>query len=782
MAILDYMVRKSPRGAALFFVLVLTAIMAALAGAFVALNRQQFALTADATARQVAYEACMSGLAYAQGKLEKDFQWGKAPFPTGVTQEAYPPGGSLMNVTVHGKTVIDPTDNRPSIQENWVEGEVHTTSGLTWSFTVRLVNNIEPKDPLATSQVGAVPAHSVRLWIEGRSGPVVRRLDTVLRRKAFVDGSMVAATINVTTPNSVDGWTVSSREPANIIRSNGNLKCPDPTASKGMKFTTPGIAKAGSDVYLAGSTTPLRLEDAARQSAVQTAAKGRFESNSKKTVIKDLDNSMINFPPNVVPLEGGDYAFGEETKVVWKEATEPVDPDNDPMTDNNTTVTNHTRFLESYRSLNSPYGTYVDTGAAVGSVNTSITQDAPGPEAWTNPGSFTQKSDGLVELGAGGMKVDITNGYFAVPPGTTAEVDGGINFRGSNGSFGAGAQNFTLLMGYDLEKDGRDLTLRMPAGSTDSLGNKGGAIVSNQTISVGGSVFGLGGLSADGSVTLSANAGMASTPSLGIAVRGGSGITMNPPPPTTKNNLLRCDSKVFNSAMSAYGNWPTLEGLSRMGPPDETNPNPTLTVLNSLKAKPCTDDDNQGMTPARAWAMIDDERDLGAQPPAWGQPPLDQAPFNSASASLDFEGYLRLRNYLLDSNKDWVGSGLNKELRASLFNQVSVYTSFAETAGLGDETKGPLQAFLNLGGKIPDMFFKGLIYSGNGGIKVTTNTTTSPDGITFICEGAMVSKGEISIDKSDSLTTTYNREFLDNIVKPYNVGGVKLETMYFNLQ
>lgn len=773
------MVRNS-RGAALFFVLVLTAIMAALAGAFVALNRQQFALTADATARQLAYEACMSGLSYAQSRLEKNFNWGRAPFPTGVTQESFPPTGALMNVTIHGKAVTSPTDGRPAIDENWIEGEVHARSGVTYSFTVRLVNNIEPREAMAVSQVGPLPGHTARVWVEGRSGSIVRRLDTVLRRKAFTDASMAAATINVTTPNSVDGWTVSSKEPANLIRSNGDLNCPDPTTSKGMKFTTPGLAKAGNEVYLAGSSTPLSSETKARQDAVEAAAKGRFQSQAKKTIIKDLDNSMINFPATEIELQDGVYAFSEETKVTWKEATEPVDPDNDPLTDNNTTVTNHTRFLETYRSLNCPYGTYVDTGASVGAVNTGVVQNAPEADVWSSGSSFNQDPDGLVELGAGGLKVDITNGFFAVPPGTTAKVDGSIDFKGSNGSYGAGAQNFTLLMGYDLEKSGRTLNMTMPAPGTDSLGNQGGAIVSNQTISVGGSVFGLGGLSADSSITLSANAGMSSTPSLGIAVRAGSGITMNPPPPARQNNFLRCDGKVFNSAMNNYGNWPTLEGLSKMGYPDDQHPS-TVAVLDALKAKACTDTDNQAMTPARAWEMIDNERDLGEQPPAWGQPPLNQAPFNSGSGSLDFEAYLKLRNYLLDGNEDWLGASTNEQLQNGLFNQISVYTGFAQTAGLSENGKGPLQSFMAVG-KIPDMFFKGLIYAGNGGIKVTTNTTSDPNGITFICEGAMVSKGRIDVDKSDSLTTTYNRDFLDNIVKPFNVGGVRLETLYFNLQ
>jgi len=778
------------RGAALFFVLILTAVMASMMAAFVAINRQQFALTADAASRQLAYDACISGLNYVQAQLENNSNWGNAAFPAATATFAYPPGQSMLTITRHG----DGATGEPNPATNFIEGDIRTMN-VECSFIARISNNLDNANPLTAPSpgppLGEVPGRAVRVQIVGRANRVSRRLDVVLRKRAFTNSSNHTER-ELKVEAKIMGWSIESKDPINQIRANGDIFAPDPLKNPDSLFKFNGMrgtAKAGGDVHVEkpgggyvnlaqDSTTRLEVEKANR-------ANGRMQSKAPPVPVPELKKEQLNVPEPEITLPPGSYKTGQAKETVWREVTLTHDDNGNPLVP---IQTKWRRCELTVPTLVHPDGTeyaYKDPLATPSEVFPRDDRENPGADGWDRPVQVDQ--DGMVELGSAMVDTngdgavdtekkvcfDIPGAVMSIPPGVTAKVNGDL-LLGSDYYGGAATNNVTLLMGFDMDtfqtsggSFQRNTSFGAPGlsklAAMGAMNEKGGAIMAGGDIHVSGSCYGLGSLSTEAKLRLSAPTGMSTTPNVGLAVRANDKMEMMPPPAVRTGAALMVDGPVFDRAMDAadasYNKWAGFETM-----PTEDR----VAARNLLGGQTVKNSDGTPMSPAAAWNLMRTELN---KPPA----NTSTEPLNSMGSTLTIKEYVRLREAMRSADNKWLTDPTYSTRADSVLeSQVVLYNWWArEKEGLG---AAHLKTFMDKGANCPDMYFRGLVYSGLGGLLVDAKENS------FFNEGAMVSRGDIKVINSTQMTSMYNRAFLDDILKPQNSSQVRLEAVYFNIQ
>jgi hypothetical protein len=280
------------RGIALITTLMLAGLLMLLLGAFMQVNRSQFALLGGSEDRENALRTIKSVHEYCVWQLERDETWAEAPFG-GDT----PDNGFLTTyMTATGIGGEDPPVVRGTIPS------------LNSEFEVTVENNL------------ADPQQEVILRISATVGTLTRNVETRMRPVALYD-SGVAAGGGVQV--SASEWTVGSRDPyRNIIRASGDIDAPDHANvnfvsrqnAAGEDGADQGIFWANNDIsfYVGASrqsvTDPLVMEDAVADTG------GRFFPNSGVShSIHDLQARDVAVPAATSSIQDGEYRFTNET-------------------------------------------------------------------------------------------------------------------------------------------------------------------------------------------------------------------------------------------------------------------------------------------------------------------------------------------------------------------------------------------------------------------------------------------------------------------------------------
>lgn len=716
------------RGAALLFVLLLTLVMATLMGAFVSVNRQQIALASDTVARQQAYQACLSGLDWVRSQLEQQADWGTTGFAEGALVQ-----GNGLNVVLHG-------DSTPNPDSNYAEGEITSPGGVQFRFKVSIVNQLSSFAP-EPSAIGECPARAARVRIFGSAQGVNRRLDVVLRRHAFTDASIASGwNIDVETTDDGDGWVLGTRDITNLVRANGTVSAPSAVDGLTRFERSRGQVKAHGDVVLGGRSVSGAGNQLYKEQS-EAAAQGTMSPNSKQVEIPELKSEDMKLPDDVIEIPGGRYKMSDFKYTRYEE-----DEDHPGK---------WVRVVEGHSGLVTPDDSYANP--EVDYSTRTPNQDTPGPEGWdTEPGHLDARPvmwSTTVSGVAKNVVVDVTSGNILVPSGITLKVDDmqGLEFGSDNGKFP------TLAMGYD-ERGSRPAVFAAGggtiAGAINLMEEKGAALTSKGPIRFGGPVLGLGSLNSDQDITFAGQAGVSAAPNVAVAVRAGGSLVMQPPPGETKLGL-RCDGPVFNSAMIADNHWDSYGGLFFL--PDAAR----QAEVNRFGSQPVLDNDGNPLTAEGAWSLMSRELD---RPPTWPA----GSPAASLSGQLTMSEYIRLREFMRSDDPKWL-SDPTRDISMMVSTQLYSYSQWALSNDL------TLQAFMAMGGNVPDMWFRGLLYA-NGVVTVQAGQKT------FFNEGAVVSKGSIDIRDSSRIDNVYNRLYLEDLVHPYGSLGVKLDAVYFNLQ
>jgi hypothetical protein len=213
--------------------------------------------------------------------------------------------------------------------------------------------------------------------------------------------------------------------------------------------------------------------------------------------------------------------------------------------------------------------------------------------------------------------------------------------------------------------------------------------------------------------------------------------------------------------MQSHEGWGTYPSFSPFQEPNEG----LAAVLNELGEQLVKESSTgQSLTVQSAWDLMARETGKEAGPPD----------LPGASGPITLEQYVRLRQFMLTNDDKWL-DGPDSELVPLVSKQIGVYNMWALTNGI------PLQSYMAMGARVPEMWFRGLVYAG---VNVNVNAKNSyfENGAAFHNEGAVVAQGNINVKGSPDVTSIYNRLFLEDIVQKYGSSGLKLDAIFFNLQ
>jgi hypothetical protein len=758
--------KSSRRGVALMLTLVVAFFLLVLLGAFIVVNRGNSALTVSGLKRQKAYNACMSGLHYVWGELEVNQAWGAGGFPNGVRTLQFPPASPRLKITIYGDREA-PDD----LEKNYIEGEL---VGSSESFQLRFVNNLQNRGVIEDTQLGAVPGRSAKLEVVGLSNGMGLKLQSVLRKKPFVDYSALSSdNMSVeleNTPIDVVGWRLRSSDPyINQVRSNSEILGPSAIDHQ-LLFREPprgGVAKATGDIKLDG-TSVQSDPDFLTQS--QTTAKGTFQVGAAEIDVPGLKREDLRFPDESVTIPSGDLTMRSLEKHEWTSRDFEVDTTFPPDGIPDTTVTRwrlqkvqHQAIQHNDRLWVAETSFPLDDSGPLNSASDGFPTPTSSEGFQGVPSQPTELKDVAVLYGdepEHQIKANLTTGEIALTPGTKFEVQGDLQILHEEG-----AQQPSLLFGYamDAEGDSKFSAASVGGSAIEDPESHSAALVSTGSLNIDGIATGFGSIFADRSVLLKAKSGLRAEPDLAVAVHGDS-ITFaaeDPPEGGTQNSLLDADFEFFRQAMEEAGydtfeNWHDLEDAPRK---QAVGSNPDLNIGHRTRRV------NQNA--AYMWDKLGEELDLGAEPN------FNQPPFGSEwSGNLTLEHYVRLREYAKTGNREWLtfpGTSF-QSMVSQIDQQLGTYSRWASLMGL------PIEDFMATDKpEIADVFFVGLVHAGAGGFRATTN------GSSLLIEGSVVSQGVLEVSGGPSVDFVYNRLYLDDVVREFRDDHIKLDQVYFRI-
>ncbi|MGE0491078.1 MAG: hypothetical protein AB7S38_17860 [Vulcanimicrobiota bacterium] len=364
------------RGIALVAVLLLAMVMAVVATAFLAIHRNSLGMLAASGQSLLAREASLSGIEYAQMRLESDSNWG---IPSGGNRSLQPVVGmgpflvwegqasgtfQVVGVLDGGKACFQMHFQAPgSAVQDFQAFQprdilAHPADPTRWS-TFRVskrrvsknnLNSLSISPPLTGNMVGFrnLPSRTALIQVMADAEGSRKYLDVTMRRSNFVDQAVaVEGSLGVRIDDdSLDGrWDIVSNQASNKILANGAIFAPEvSTSNVQVQFISPGGAgdkgqlRSGSTIGLGGlsrvdynpnlADPSLRVifdqsgtkigdgvNDAAERNLVKTQSQGDFIPNAPKQRVPDVDPSRLTASAHNYQLPSGRYHFSAPNRV-----------------------------------------------------------------------------------------------------------------------------------------------------------------------------------------------------------------------------------------------------------------------------------------------------------------------------------------------------------------------------------------------------------------------------------------------------------------------------------
>ncbi|MFN8610520.1 MAG: hypothetical protein U0931_23475 [Vulcanimicrobiota bacterium] len=306
------------RGIALVMVLTVASVVVMLTGAFVVANNANFSSLGASQRQREADLTAESAAQFIYFQLENDQTFARQPFTDNDPIDL--PGKGMrvnhLSGSSHGRlrgVLLDESD-----------------TGREPTFTADIYNNLNQKD--AQHPGFLVPADSVLIRIEARSGSFTSRRDVLYRGEPLYDASITANKLVDLASNS--SINIYSKDRArNWLRSNGKIHLNSFAKDSAVHTTihkdassTPGIIWAKDYIY-SGSDQPLQgadLSKAAERSGGVLAPKSRINHDIYKLSADDLSvfkaGDTKDFQSWGV-MAPGTYSV-ENSKVYWNNDTE----------------------------------------------------------------------------------------------------------------------------------------------------------------------------------------------------------------------------------------------------------------------------------------------------------------------------------------------------------------------------------------------------------------------------------------------------------------------------
>jgi hypothetical protein len=264
----------------------LAGLLLILLGAFMQVNRSQFAMLGGSADREIALRTIMTAQEYCSDMLERNQDWGAVDFPA-----------DRDDVDLLGyMTVVEKGGTRQ------VTGEIPS---LHSTFTVDVNNTLTTNE-------------RVELEITAEVG-TLKRVVKVSMRPAPVYDSAIAAGGGIQV--SASEWTLGSRDPyRNVVRARGNIDAPDHadvhfvgkqnTASE--NGTDQGIFWAKNDItFYVGASAESVSDPLVLQDAIADTGGMFFPNSGVNHTIHDLQASDVSVPAGSSSIQDGEYRFTE---------------------------------------------------------------------------------------------------------------------------------------------------------------------------------------------------------------------------------------------------------------------------------------------------------------------------------------------------------------------------------------------------------------------------------------------------------------------------------------
>lgn len=279
--------KQSKKGIAIITVMMAMTILLMIAGAFLTINRDNFAQVNSSNKRDEARATCEAVYNYLLFRLEHDKFYGANTFAGATDSET----GSMLKVKEVAGT-------------HTIKGEIPS---LHSTFTAKIENNLNID---ATSADG-VPAHAARLQIAADSTGITRNVETLVRVAPLFDSSALSrGAMNI----EATDFTVSSLDDyRNMVRAEGEIKVPNVLSGfANTRFTTPDKKKADSKgmIWSKNKITAGGVDLTNHLADANTNSGGRFVPNAKQHFeIYDLKPSDLKVSSSNIAVRPGEYRF-----------------------------------------------------------------------------------------------------------------------------------------------------------------------------------------------------------------------------------------------------------------------------------------------------------------------------------------------------------------------------------------------------------------------------------------------------------------------------------------
>ena len=446
-------------------------ILVLMLSAFIQLHRDQFALVVADQHHEAALDAARSGAEYCTFRIERERNWGRAPFSGADCQPEINQG---LELDIQAKT-------------RHLKGKVLKTGA---TFEVDILNNLK-----GTATDDGVPAGKCRLRVTGSRGLAKVRRELVLSIAPLFDAGVVSSMgINI----SANKLRVASKDPLrNRLRSkkeivvpdyNGRLEFPSyagnasRTLSNGTNNVERGLLWAKTGIT---TQTGQDLSDPDQAQKASATTGGRFIPKATTNYeIHDLRMQDLMVPDNNVTSPEGMYVFTEA-----------------PVTYTTLAGTSETRNV---RMLQRRTGQVVNENGTYTGGNIEeywyLKTDFPanGEPGWPQSTSGDSAVGHMINNDPG-----VTNTSFPIFAGITANLNlNSINIDPDLHVFVEGE------FGVATEVADRTPVVQF---KTESGLYKTGAITSTGNVLIEGFVYGSGKIAAKGDVTLRPNAAVLSS-------------------------------------------------------------------------------------------------------------------------------------------------------------------------------------------------------------------------------------------------------------------------------
>jgi hypothetical protein len=768
--------------------LVVTFLLMVLLGAFIIVHRGNSSLTISGQKRQKAFNVCTSGLHYLWGELELDPAFGAAGLPSGPARQ-FPAGDPKIEIRYFGEPP-EPGEI-PDIESNYIEGKILGTSD---TFVVRFINNLENRSAAEETQLGTVPARCAKVEVLGTSSGVSLKLESVLRKKPYVDYSMLSSqelSLELDVKSDDDKWVIGSDDPyINQIRSNDEILGPS-ALDEQLLFEGPprgGVAKATEDVVLDGTSVQ---SDPDFMNQSQKKAEGTFQVGTSNVDVPGLDRDDLRLPNNAVDLPGGTLSMRKVEKHEWESRDFPIDTDGDGTPD--TTETRYRLGKTNHNAVQYENNLWV---ASSGRESDDAEPWLPfeGDEGFFPveggddlPSNISSGDDYPVLYASDDAEVqaDLTTGDIAFSPGSKFEFAGDFKVTKEEG-----ALTPSILMGYEVSPGQEPI---FSAGevphsvAAEAPEQYSTALVTGGSLTIEGPVSGYGTLFADDAVSLRAKPTLSADPVMAVALHGESvNFTVQEPSSSDKSqrSFLESDWEAFqkstdknpdddSAGYESYENWHKMDS-----PADLDGKNTVIGDDPDIQAG--IRFNKVGLTGDEAAEALADEFDLApGDIPNFSVSPFDSG-WSGGSSELTLEQYVGLREYLrkpdATGRDTWItlsgppGSSGFDQITRKIRTQVDFYARWSEYMNR-DMNEFMSQDDL----RIADVFFVGLVHAGTGGF----HAEAADYSLYF--EGALVSQGNIDISDTPWAKFVYNRDYLDDVIKHNFADPIHLDQVYFKL-